>query len=338
MWYLLSKISASMMSVIYVSRLAKMIKCSYSNTADESLQLRVVLFTTPASGCVRYLALVQQRALKTGAPIPGLLQEAAGGSSAGSTGKVLWTNQGHLLTHHWRKIFWEIQQRFTVSGKQNYHKYEDTVISFLCVHSPRIICLERESVVQATIAKYLPNTDIVNCHVSGVFVTEYIFLLITNGCKLTNFEWVALRQKLRSVFNSPVNTGREVIKDELPDGTSSLWRKSSLLPTRYQCDVNCHSTATDYHSDENRSTATADLKINLVWAWREGKGKERFPKIGCVKCFHFLFLRCRQLCWYQKDFNLLSILVILASRFAVLTDWCTCSLLWTCPCVTDQST
>lgn len=89
MWYLLLKIRASMMSVIHVSRLAKMIRCSCSNTADDSLWLRVVLFTTPVSGYVRYLTLLQQRAPKTGAPIPGLLQEAAGGSPAGSTGKVL---------------------------------------------------------------------------------------------------------------------------------------------------------------------------------------------------------------------------------------------------------
>lgn len=37
-----------------------------------------------------------------------------------------------------------------------------------------------------------------------------------------------------------------------------------LLLTKNQCDVNCHSTATDYHSDENCTTVPADLKINLV--------------------------------------------------------------------------
>ena len=111
----------------------------------------------------------------------------------------------------------------------------------------------------------------------------------------------------------------------------------SLLPTKHQCDVNFHSTATDYHSDENCTTVPADLKIKLVWAQREGKGKERFPKIGCAKCFHFLFLRWCRLCWYQKDFNLLNLFVMLASRFAVFTDRLTLSCLWTHPCVIKQS-
>lgn len=111
----------------------------------------------------------------------------------------------------------------------------------------------------------------------------------------------------------------------------------SLLPAKYQCDVNCHSTATDYHSDENCTTVPAELKIKLVWARSEGKGKERFPKIGCAKCFHFLFLRCCRLRWYQKDFNLLNLLVLLASRFAVLTGRHTLSCLWTYLCVINQS-
>lgn len=111
----------------------------------------------------------------------------------------------------------------------------------------------------------------------------------------------------------------------------------SLLPTKYQCDVNCPSTATDYHSDENCTTVPADLKIKLVWAWREGKGKEILPEIGCAKFFQFLFLRCCQLCWYQKDFNLFNLLVMLASRFAVLTDQLILSWLWTYACVIDQS-
>lgn len=110
----------------------------------------------------------------------------------------------------------------------------------------------------------------------------------------------------------------------------------NLLPTSYQCDVNCHSTATDYHSDENCTTVPAELKIKLVWAWRERKGKERFPKVGCGKCFHFPFLRCCQFCWYQKDFNLLSLLVMLASRLAVLTAWLTLSCRWTYLCVINQ--
>lgn len=111
----------------------------------------------------------------------------------------------------------------------------------------------------------------------------------------------------------------------------------SLLPTKYQCDVNCHSTGTDYHSDENCTTVPANLKIKLVWARREGKGKEIFPKIGCAKCFHFLFLRCCRLRWYQKDSNLLNLLVMLASRLAVVTDQLTLSCLWTYPCVINQS-
>lgn len=63
----------------------------------------------------------------------------------------------------------------------------------------------------------------------------------------------------------------------------------SLVSMKYQCDVNCQSIVTDYHSDENYTTVPADLKIKLVWVWREGQGKERFPKIECAKCFCFLF-------------------------------------------------
>jgi len=55
-----------------------------------------VLFAPPVSDYVRYITQVQQKALKTGAPIPDLVlgscvfsQETAGGSSAGSTDKVL---------------------------------------------------------------------------------------------------------------------------------------------------------------------------------------------------------------------------------------------------------
>jgi len=38
----------------------------------------------------------------------------------------------------------------------------------------------------------------------------------------------------------------------------------NLVPTKYQCDVKCHSTATDYHGDENCTTVPADLKKKLV--------------------------------------------------------------------------
>lgn len=38
----------------------------------------------------------------------------------------------------------------------------------------------------------------------------------------------------------------------------------NLVITKYQCDVNCQSTATDYRSDENCTTAPAVLKIKLV--------------------------------------------------------------------------
>lgn len=38
----------------------------------------------------------------------------------------------------------------------------------------------------------------------------------------------------------------------------------NLVITKYQCDVNCQSTATDYRSDENCTTVPAVLKIKLV--------------------------------------------------------------------------
>lgn len=38
----------------------------------------------------------------------------------------------------------------------------------------------------------------------------------------------------------------------------------SLVSMKYQCDVNCQSIVTDYHSDENYTTVPADLKIKLV--------------------------------------------------------------------------